>query len=247
MLPSIKAEFLKLFTIRSTYIIIALSVLIALIFAGYTEGFKANYSMLSNPGWLASEVTSGINSLAIFCGIVAVLLFSHEYRYNTIMHTLTSTNRRSKVLASKILAMSVFSVGFALFVGIIAPLFAYIGAQLAGHDSVAQNIPYLDLLWRAAFTFWAYAMFGLLFVAITRNQIFSIVALFFMPVIEGTVGTILKSNAKYEPFTAINFVISPNGQITPANAALVVAIQLAAYWAIAWYLFLRRDATNGRA
>lgn len=246
MLPAIKAEFYKLFTVRSTYIIVACMVLLTLFFAGYTEGFKADKELLRSPGHLASEVTNALQAVTVFCGLIAILLFSHEYRYNTIMHTLTSINRRSKVLLAKILVMTGFAAGYALLIGILSPLASYGGIKLAGHELVAQSIPYSDLLWQGTFYVWGYAMLGLLLVALSRNQVFSVVAIFFIPIIEGIAALILKAKAIYLPFTALGSVINDNPQITHQKAALVFAVWLASAWLMTWLLFLRRDATNNR-
>lgn len=247
MLPAIKAEFRKLFTVRSTYVIVGFMVLLTLIFAGYTEGFKAKSDLLGSPNHLATEVRNAMSAVTVFCGLIAILLFSHEYRYNTIMHTLTSVNRRSKVLLAKIIVMTAFAVGYGLFFGSLAPFVSYLGIQLAGHELAAQTIPYGDLLWRGLFFVWGYAMIGLLLVALTRNQIFSVVALFFIPItIEQILGMLLKNNAIYLPFQALDSVLRNSHDLAPKKAAITVIIWLISIWLIAWLLFIRRDATNSR-
>lgn len=246
MLPAIKSEVRKLLTVRSTYIILTCMALLTLFFAGYTEGFKADPKMLSDPNHLASEVRSALQAITGFCGLVAILLFSHEYRYNTIMHSLTNAKRRSNVLLAKILVMTAFAVFYALFLGSLSPLTSYLGTQLAGHEVVAQSIPYSDLLWQGIFYVWGYAMLGLLLVALSRNQVFSVVALFFIPVIESIAALLLKAKAIYLPYTALGAVMNNNPAISEQKAALVFVIWLVATWLVAWLLFVRRDATNSR-
>lgn len=247
MLPAINAEFRKLLTVRSTYIIFACMVLLALFFAGYVEGYKADTKMLGSPDYLAQEVISALTAVAVFCGLIAVLLFSHEYRYNTIMHTLTSTNRRIKVLLAKIIVMTAFALLFGLVLGSFSPLASYVGTQLAGHDPVTQAIPYSDLLWRGLFYTWGYAMIGLLLVALVRNQVFAVVALFFIPVtVELIAAALLKANAIYLPFTSLNNVLSNNPDVTHLKSAVIFLVHMVCWWLIAYLLFIRRDATNSR-
>lgn len=242
MIAALKAEFLKLFTVRSTYVIIAFVMLMILFFAGYIEGSHADSKVFQNPYLLSSEVTNALGFTVVFCAIIAILLFSHEYRYNTIMHTLTS-NSRSKVLMAKILVMTGFAAVFALVMGTFSPLMAYLGNHLAGHQLVAQTIPISDLLWRGLFFTWGYAMIGLLLVALTRNQIFSIVALILFPTtVEGIAQLLLKKNVVYLPFTALGHVMEDSPDITHTKAALVFLTYLIIGWIVAWILFLRRDA-----
>ena len=247
MIPAIKSEFLKLITVRSTYFILAFVLLIILFFAGYVEGYKAGPELINNPQMLGKEVINAISAVGIFCGLIAILLFSHEYRYNMIVYTMTSLRGRNQVLLAKIAVMTGFALAYGLAIAILSPLAAYMGAQLAGNDLVSQSIYYGDLLWRSWFYVWGMAMVGLLLVALTRNQVFSVVALFFIPVtVEGIATLLLKDNSIYLPFTALNSVINKTADISPPKAALVFMTYLLAWWAVAWILFLRRDANNSR-
>ena len=90
MFASLKAELRKLLTVRSTYIITALAFALVTFYAFYIEGFKADAARLHNPGLLASEVTGAVMTVAIFGALIGVLLMAHEYRYSTIVYTLTS-------------------------------------------------------------------------------------------------------------------------------------------------------------
>lgn len=243
MFPAIKSEFLKLFTVRSTYVITLLSLVLVIFFAGFVEGYKLDAAALGNPSHSNIEITNAVSNISIFLAIIAILLFSHEYRYNTIMYTLTNTNRRTKVLLAKILVLTGFAVVFTAVMGIVAPIASNIGIQLAGHDLAPQVLSLGDVAWRALYTGWAYAMIGLLLVALVRNQVFAIVALFFIPTtIEPLLGILLKHNAVYMPFTALSAVTMKNPDISFAKAAIVSGVYLFVAWLIAWFLFVRRDA-----
>jgi len=250
MINTLKAEFKKLLTVRSTYIITLLVTLLVIFVAFYIEGWRLDSAALRDPTQLASDVTNALN-ISVFGAIVAILLMSHEYRYNTIMHTLTNSNSRSKVLLSKFLVVSAYALFLAVLIGVLSPVMAYLGVHLHGHALVPQSLHYGDLIWRSLFYSWGYGMAGLLLALLTRNQVASIVALFLIPDLgEPLLGLLLKHNTVYLPFSSLNQVVRTgdmgnpnNGTLTPGKAALVYGIYLVVGWLAAWILFLRRDAS----
>jgi ABC-type transport system involved in multi-copper enzyme maturation permease subunit len=246
MMPTIKSEFRKLFTIRSTYIITALVVAFLLFIAFYVEGWRLKPGQLADPHQLASDVYGGL-TLMVFGAIVGILSMTHEYRYNTIMYTLTSTNRRSRVLASKIIVISAYAIGLAILLGILSPLATYLGVHAHGHALATQVFYYKDLVWHTLFFGWSYGMIGLLLATIIRQQPGSVAALFVLPaVVEPLLSQLLNKNAVYLPFAALSQLVGDGavggGSLAPGKAALVVMVYLVIGWAVAWYLFLRRDA-----
>ena len=253
MNQTLKAEFRKLLTVRSTYVITGLLTAFIIFITFYVIGWRMTPADMNNPGQLVSDVTGALG-LTVFGAIVAVLLMTHEYRYNTIMYTLTSSNSRSKVLLSKFIVASAYALFLAALIAILAPLMTSLGVHLHGHTLVPQTIHYWNLIWRSLFYGWGYGMAGLLLALLTRNQIASIVALFVVPgLAEQLLGLLLKHNTVYLPFSALSQVINygtNNGRmdtssnLSPAKAAGVYAIYLVVGWIISWYLFLRRDATT---
>ena len=256
MKASIKAELRKLFTVRSTYILLGLAFLYMLFYDFYVVGIKKGHSGgligPQNPRYLISEVSraASIAAPVLFSSIIAVLLMAHEYRYNTIMYTLTASNNRNKTLLAKIIAVSGFSLIFSLFVEVLAPTLALIGLHIQHGVLVHQVFYYREFFWRVLFFGWGYAMIGLLLAIFFRNVVASIVSLFLIPVtIEPLLGLILSSNQQqYLPFTALTAVLNnglfKNGtsQLSAGHSAIVVLVYLAVGWAIGWVLFLRRDA-----
>src|ERR1700690_121413 len=98
MRAALKAELRKLLTVRSTYFILIVVLLLEVLFAFYISGWRATATDLHSSGALSSAVTDAVTAVSIFSALVALLLFTHEYRYNTIMYTLTASNSRSRVL-----------------------------------------------------------------------------------------------------------------------------------------------------
>ena len=246
MMSALKAEFKKLLTVRSTYFITLLVIIFVIFIAFYVTGWRMNPHDLHDPNQLASAVTGALNVM-VFGAIVAILLMTHEYRYNTIIYTLTSSNSRSKVLWSKLIVVSVYALLFAAVIAVISPVMTYLGVHAAGHSLVPQVLHYGNLAWRSLFYGWAYGMAGLVLAILLRNQIAAIVGLFVIHgVIEQLLSLLLKHNTVYLPFTSLDQVIGNSdpriGSISPARGALVFTIYIVVGWLVGWYLFLRRDA-----
>jgi ABC-2 type transport system permease protein len=249
-----KAELKKLLTVRSTYILSGFLLLLTVAVAFYVHGYMQK-GVINDKLFLAATVTQVGSSLSVVGAILGLLLLSHEYRYNTIVYTLTFSNRRSKVLISKIAAIFLYVFVFVLVGALLSLLAIKLGVVLSGRTMPPQDINYVTYLAKIIFFCESFALAGLLFATLIRNQIGAIAALFILPnTIEGLLSLLLKHNSVYLPFTALGQVIqptslpppnvneSPMGYLTPAKAALVFFIYLAIGWCVAWYLFLKRDA-----
>lgn len=243
MIPAIKSEFRKLLTIRSTYFISFLSIALVIFFSFYIEGLRGADSVLDG-NKLQNVILSAAALMPVFGALIAILLVAHEYRYNTIMYTLTSINRRSKVFIAKILALTTYTIIFmAAGIGLgVASM--YLGLHIKGLTLIPQHIEWGNIIWRVVFYSWAYTMFGFVLGILTRNVVAAIVTIFILPsTAEPLLGLLLKDNAKYLPVTALSRVVdTSNSGLTPASAAMVFSIYLVAAGVIGWFLFLERDA-----
>ncbi len=243
MKGTLKSEFRKLFTIRSTYLLIAFALLINVLFAFYITGWRIGPEALRDPGYLASQSVSAAGLLALFSALIAVISLTQEYRYNTIMYSLTASKGRLRLLLAKIIIISVFAIAFTALMAFLSPLLTVLAVHMHGQTFVPQHIAYLDLTWRIVFYGWAYAMFGLLLAALIRVQVGAIVALFLIPgMVEQLLGRLLlKQNSVYLPFSA-NSAVLEKSMISYQRALLVVLAYLVIGWIIAGWLFARRDA-----
>jgi len=247
MIAALKAEFRKLLSVRSTYIITILVIAFVAFIAFYVEGWRLKPGDLLRPDQLSGDVFGAL-TLSVFGAVIAILLMTHEYRYNTIMYTLTSSNSRSRVLLSKIIVISVYALVLTAIIAILSPVASYLGIHAHGHVLAPQTLHLGDLVWRSLFYGWSYGMIGLLLAALIRVQVGAIVALFVIPsAIEGLLSQLLKHSAVYLPFSAQAQVIGNGGfgsgaPLSPGKAAIVVMVYLVVGWIIAWVLFLKRDA-----
>ncbi len=246
MIADLKAEFRKLLSVRSTYFIVGATLLIVMFFAGFISGFKAVPTDLRSPTLLAEQSTNAVVFVGLILAFAGLLLVGHEYRYNTIMYTLTAANRRYKVLLAKLIAVSTFALITSLMVTFFSPLCTIIGVHLHGHTVSPQAYDYWTILWRCLFCGWGYAMYAFILITVLRNQVGAIVTFLLVPLIgENILGLLLKHNTKYLPFTAVQAVAAPDNlgnHLSAGHEALVVLAYVLVGMVLSALLFIRRDA-----
>ena len=249
MIQAIRAEFRKLLTVRTTYFITGIVMLLVILVAFILEGFRLKGGDLLDPMQLSSDITGAMN-ITVFGAIVAILLVTHEYRYSTIMYTLTATNNRAKVLFAKLLTVSVYAIFLTVIIAVLSPIMSILGVHAAGHMLAPQTLHIGSLAWRTIFYGWGYAMAGFIFAVISRSQVGAIVTLFVVPtIVEQLLSfTLLKHNSVYLPFNALSQVVNGSASgVTSSNfsaghAAGIYVVYLAVGLAVSCALFLRRDA-----
>lgn len=243
MMNAIRAEFRKLFSVRSTYVLILLALLVELLLAFYANGVKASNEGLASTTYLSSQPTQAITLLGIFGALIAILLVTHEYRYNTILYTLTAAKSRSTVLFAKVVATTCFSVVFTIIMSLIAVLLVFIGIKIGGGNLAAQSFPLAEMVWKTLLIGWGYAMFGLILAFIIRVQPGVIAALFLIPsTLESILGIVLKNNVAYLPFTALSNVGLNNPEITAGKSAIILLAYVLGGLLVSLILFNKRDA-----
>ena len=250
MIGAIRSEFRKLLTVRSTYFIIGISLLITAFFAGFIEGVRVDPANLRNAGLLASESRSAIVFVGLILAFAGLLLLGHEYRYNTIMYTLTSSNRRLKNLVAKVFVVSVFALFTGLLVTFFSPMCTIIGLHFSapvrhGLTLVPQTFTYWPIIWHCVFVGWGYAMYAFILIAIIRSQVGAIVTFLLVPLIgENILAHLLNDNSKYLPFTSLQSIVESNivKGTTPTHSALIVLLYVAVGLGVSAILFARRDA-----
>lgn len=241
MKQALKAEYLKLITYRSTYIISALVLGIVAFLAFYVEGIRAT-GPIDTADYLSMVSSGAVNAVAGILALVGILQVTREYRYNTIIYTLASARRRHNVLIAKVLVVSGYALLMGLIVSILAPLLASLALNIRDAPMAHQVIAPFDLLWRNLFAVWGFTMLTFVISQILRSQVAAIVALFILPsTIEPLLGLLLKGNAVYLPFNALIAVLNKL-QISPARGAVVVALWVTAGLIASWQLFKKRDA-----
>lgn len=244
----LKAEFTKLLTIRSTYVLMGLAVLLV-----GSISFMAEYKYIAPPDTvippdvIANAVLSTAGTTSLFIMIAAVLVMTHEYRYNTIVYTLTSAKHRWQVLAAKALVVSMYATVFAIIITLVALLAGTLGTAARGDTMPPQTFDALNIAWRVLFHSVAVALYAFLIAVFVRSVVAAMAMVFVViNIVESLLQLLLKENYQYLPFTAVNSVVSSGDGyhelLDPAKAAWVTLLWLVVLWAVATILFIRRDA-----
>lgn len=243
MHAALKSELRKLLTVRSTYAIILICVLLTGVFAFWANGIRAVPESLTSPLLLQNQIAGAVGAVSLVLALIGVLMITHEYRFNTIMYTLSASNSRAKTFAAKIIIAVSVSIVLTLFFAVLSPLSTRLGLAIGGHDIVPQTFYFQDIWWRSLLYGAGYMLSGLLLGLLFRSQVGAIVTLLLaQATIEPLLGMLLKDNSIYLPFSALNSVLSESAQISSVKALVVFLAYMVVGWAVAFLLFLRRDA-----
>ena len=218
-------------------------------FGFYVGGWHSNKIDLLNSQRLYMVSLQAISFLSVLGALIPILLFTHEFRYNTAAYTLTLSNNRNKVFLAKIIAASVLALATTAVVGALSPTLAYLGTHANHLQLVPQHFYYADIVWRGLIFGWGYSMAGFVIAALIRNQIGAIVTFLIVPgTVEGLLSIWLKGNTDYLPFTALHTMLGAgnngiqNANLKPLEAMFVFLGYLVVSGAVSWVLFYRRDA-----
>jgi ABC-type transport system involved in multi-copper enzyme maturation permease subunit len=183
---------------------------------------------------------------ATFTCIIAILQVGHEYRYNTIMYTLTASNSRLKAFLSKLLVLPVFSLLFGALMVVFGIGCYYLGLSFRDASLPAQEYNVLPELARLAFYMVAYGVLGFALGMLLRSVIAAIAVFFILPsMVEPLLGLLMKDKAAYLPISALDQIMGVamgGSRISPNAAVITGAIYLAVLGIVALVLFQRRDA-----
>ena len=243
MIAEIRSEMRKTLTVRSTYIILGLGVALVALTNGWITGYK---SQLQGGDFIAGLITTSVQVSGFLLGLIVLLQVTHEYRHNTIYHTLTlGKNRTAVMLAKTIVATLAVLVGTALIAatGVSSGI---IGRIISGQDIGPQVIPWIDTFARVSVYSWGAGMYALFIGLLVRHQAGALVLyLFGISIIEQFLTLILAKNAGYLPFRALESILL-EGEITGVfsyeKSMVVVVGWVIAFGLGAWALFVRRDA-----
>lgn len=248
-MPTIKAEVRRLLSVRSTYI----TALIFLVLVGFTNLYVEGYWGQSGsqagalgPAALKEVIGGGVGLMALAMSIIAILQIGHEYRYNTIMHTLTANTRRTQVFLSKALVLGSFAIVLGLFTAVFSVIAYKIGVSLRGAELPPQDLDIAIQMFRVAVYSLIYGLFGMLLALLTRSIILSVVVLLILPsTVEPLLGLLLKENAKYLPISSFDHIMGVAiGQtdMTPNTAIVLSLAYIVGLSLVTLTLFIRRDA-----
>ena len=183
MIDALRYEYVRLRTIRSTYWLVGLALTFQLVM---TVIIAWQMSLADNPpsGNDAFDVLATIGAstgfaplfIAYIIGLVGVFSTGHEYRHGMIRATLTALPNRSVVFAAKNISTGIISA-LAAVICIGIALVACLAFGLDGPST--QEV--LDMTLGTVLFTVLFALSGLAFAAITRNQTAAVALLMLLP------------------------------------------------------------------
>ncbi|MCW2799514.1 MAG: hypothetical protein JWQ70_986 [Aeromicrobium sp.] len=272
MIDALRYEYIRLRTIRSTYWLIGLAMSFQLVMS-LIIAWRMSVSTHPPKGNDAFDILATIGAstgfaplfIAYIIGLLGVFSTGHEYRHGMIRATLTALPNRSTVFVAKV-------VSTALIAGLAA--LACIAIALASALVFDLNMPSTDELVNLTIgtvTFTTlFALSGLAYAAITRNQTAAVALLMLVPTVveqiiraivlaiktssddpQGTTGIVkilrfLPYDAGGKMYTraTLDDLLSFLGYIPfgPLGGGIVMGVFVSALLAISYVLFIRRDA-----
>ncbi|UYM06725.1 ABC transporter permease [Solicola gregarius] len=272
MIAALRYEWTRLLTVRSTYWLI-IGTLVLYFFATMAVAIITESVEASSTGGTqvdAAIITLGASTgfapllMAYIIGVIGVLSMGHEYRHQMIRTTLTAVPKRWAVVLAKVITVAVV----AAIASTLAMLVGFVNASIFSGRDVAFDAELRGLI-LGAMTYTAlFALAGLAFAGLVRNQTGAIVTMLAMPiVIEPIVRTILLIKAatsgdpgaigtlaRYLPFEAggkmytradMSDMIDTLSGVEPLGAVgggVCMAAFVGALLLLMTVLFVRRDA-----
>jgi len=259
MTDALRYEWVRLKTLRSTYWITGLSLLVCILFALTALG-KNGALTVDDYGDLMTG--GGVALSSIFLGLIGVFSIGHEYRYNTIRPTLSAIPRRSVLMAAKTIVVLVYVGAVILVCQIVTYLECWIilGSRLTTLGLFPSP---MGRVWIGTIGYvTVVALVGLALSGLLRSMPAAIVTLILFPLlVENLIKGLLTIDAlksirpiaKFLPFTAGQQIFSyqPIDSKTPSGfrevpapwtGAIIFIVFMSILLALSWTLFEKRDA-----
>ena len=244
-MPQLRAEFRKIWSVRSTYAIILVNLAIPVLLVGFwIYGYKNAGGADKVHTALLDLLYGAVGAIGLFVSFIAILSVGHEYRYNTILYSLTSANRRTKVFVTKWIATVLSALLIASVTVVLTMLAFYIGQGLNPITALTQTTPDWEFVWRALISVAVEVSFAFIIATLIRSQVGAIATFLVVPTtVETLLFVLLKENTKYLPFTALGNLSAMKPSPALSFSLAVVAVYVVVGGVVSWVLFARRDAS----
>ncbi len=233
----IRAEFRKLRTVRSTWLLLGIAQL--LVIGGVSGLMLQRDDPTSTAGQRGAIAHVGLVSL--FSLLLGIMAMAGEYRHRTITIAFLATPRRSRLVGAKLLVVSGAGLVFGLAASATALITTAIwmatkGSSLSG--DVGRTVVG-GIAWNVAF-----AALGVGLGVVVTNLIAAVAAaLAWLALVEGIVGQLIGGTAaKWLPF-ALGPALEGQTSLPAWQAALAMAGYALAFVLVGVVLTQRRDVT----
>jgi ABC-type transport system involved in multi-copper enzyme maturation permease subunit len=264
MKNALRYEWMRLRTLRSTWWLTGLALLIACLLGLGALGLKGTLSVSDYGDLLTGGGGGAIFLVSILLSMIGVFAIGHEYRYGTIRPTLTALPRRSNVLAAKVIVVTAYVFVVALLALVLRYLIAVL---ILGHRLLDLGLfpTPMARVWIGSIVYTViFALVGLALAGLFRNIPAAIVTVIVLPVLaenilRGLLGLhvfhSIRGLAKVLPFSAGSQIfryrpVGSNGNNgagfeavpSPVDGLLIFIAFLVIVLGLSWVLFEKRDA-----
>ena len=237
MLDAIRYEFVRLRSLRSTWVLFAtgpvIQFLFALIWATHRDmTLRTRFDNAFIGVFLVLAVLPAV--------AVGVAAFGHEYRFRTIVTTTLTLRVPARILGAKAIVTALFgAVSGAALVAVTLLAEAVAGALFTDGAAIGQA-----LLGAVVFAVLS-CLVGLGVAAVSRNAVVALVAMIAFPTIIETLMGLGKVDPSLIPFSAAARLITTDSVHLAAGAwssPLALLVLAVAFLALSWVTLRRRDA-----
>lgn len=232
----LRSEALKLRTVRTTWVMLGIGLLVEALFAGLYVGLVS----LDEIGPI-DEVLTGTGLLMLMLLVLGVLAITTEFRHGTASTTFLAEPRRYPVMVAKLGAVLLAGLAYvAVNGGLALPLFESREGSLPGRGEIASV--YAGVV----ASFGLLAAFGLGVGAIVRNQVGGIIAAFAFFFVLATLPELLPGDiGNYFPAHAIGSLHGlPEGELSQVAGGIVLAAWSLGLWLLGTVLTLNATSTS---
>ncbi len=248
MIGALRAEWIKLRSVRANIILIVIALAIPVVLTFLIAAIAPFGGTTFDREVFGVAIITPAVVAAYLCGVLGVLGIGQEYRHNTIRVTLAAQPNRSVVLAAKTVVYGLF--GLAIGVLALSLSFATGAICLAARD-ISFEVA-IEPMIGAVLLCVLLTLFGFGLGAVMRQPAGAIPVFLIWPlIIEGIVGLILQSIdeslVRWLPFRAgqelANFTVAVDTEVfSRVVSGLYFTAWTAAIVALGWWLVERRDA-----
>jgi ABC-2 type transport system permease protein len=236
----IAAEFRKLRTVRSTWMLLGIAQLIVVAgVCGLMLNRDDRDSVAAQQGALAH-----VGLVALFSLLLGIMAIAGEYRHRTITDAYLATPRRERVVLAKLVVAAGAGLVLALAAAVTAVVTTavWVGPALSLSSWELWRTLLGSIAWNILF-----AAVGVGVGALVTNLIAAVAAaLAWITLVEGIVAQLLGDAGKWLPFalgSALESAPTSTGGPAPGWAGLALAAYAAALVAVAIATTVRRDVT----
>jgi ABC-2 type transport system permease protein len=247
---ALHAEWTKFRTLRSTWLILAISIVAAVMLGAVASASDArNWDDMSATQQAAYDATStslvGVLFGALVLGALGVRTITSEYATGMIRTTAAATPRRAHILAAKAALVAVAT----LFVALLANVAGFVtGQRILSSEQISVSMGERDsinAIVAGAIAVSSFAVIGVGLGAIVRRAAVANILMALVVIGGQLFGSAMPMAAqKYLPFSALQASVSierSDDLLSTVPAALVLVGYAAATVVAAMYLINRRD------